>query len=284
MQFDKVTLEELLGELTELPAGWMDDLAHQLVGELRVAVTKLRELGRPVSRADLAAQLRENETFLDVARLFLGKGQEPVAHMVCEQLEEGSMSWAKLRRFGKAEPERMAGALEAIGVGEVIDEHLGKRWEVEDVLIDRYKMSRGRAIAGQQRGRALEDKVQTVLNEHGIPFQRGVTFVGKKGKTAKCDFAIPSKDHPQIVIESKGFEATGSKLTDFLGDVLKIVQAKDYHMYFFLVTDGRGWHNRVSDLRKVVEYHNSGDVDMVYTMARLADLASAVKQIHKTER
>lgn len=283
MQFQKITLEDLLSELTELPAEWMDDLARELLVELRLSVGALRKLGRPVTRQDLADRLRASATFVDVARLFLGKGQEPVAHMLCAALGERSMSWAKLRRLADAEPDRMAEALETIGITDVIAEHLDRRWEVEDVLIDRYKMSRGRAIAGQHRGRGLEDEVEAVLEALEVPFQRGVTFVGKKGETAKADFAIPSKDHPKIVIECKGYEATVSKLTDFLGDVLKIVQAKDYHMYFFLVTDGRGWHNRVSDLRKIVQHHQNGEVDMVYTQARFADLADVVKQIYETE-
>ncbi len=283
MQFKKVTLDQLLSELAELPADWMDDVAVKLIGELKLVVDKLRTLARPVTRWDIESALSNNDTFLDITRLFLGKGQEPFSHMLCVALNERSMSWAKLRRLAKSEPERVAGGLEMMGIIDVINDHLNRRWEVEDILIDRYKMSRGRAIAGQHRGRALENEVEAVLKGEGVAFQRGVTFIGKKNETAKCDFAIPSKEHPMIVIESKGFEATGSKLTDFLGDVLKIVQAKDYHMYFFLVTDGRGWHNRTSDLRKVVEFHQNGDVDMVFTRTRLSDLAAAVKQICKTE-
>lgn len=177
----------------------------------------------------------------------------------------------------------MATALAALGLPEIIDQHLSRRWEVEDILIERYKMSRGRAIAGQKRGRGLEDEVATVLSMAGLPFVRGVTFAGKKGETAKCDFAIPTKAKPNVVIEAKGFEATGSKLTDFLGDILKIAQAKDYHMYFFLVTDGRGWHNRASDLKKIVEYHQEGLIDMIYTRQRLDKLAEAVKHIYENE-
>lgn len=110
-----------------------------------------------------------------------------------------------------------------------------------------------------------------------------MTFTGKKGQTAKADFAIPGKDRPKIVVEVKGFEATGSKLTDFLGDVLKIGQAKDYHMYFFLVTDGRGWRNRVSDLRQIVQYHQENLVDMIYTRRRLGELARTARRILDTE-
>ena len=100
---------------------------------------------------------------------------------------------------------------------------------------------------------------------------------------AKCDFAIPTRNSPKVIIEAKGFEATGSKLTDFLGDVLKIGQAKKYHMYVFVVTDGRGWHNRRSDLQKLVDYQNDGLIDMIYTRCNLPRLASDVKQICENE-
>lgn len=283
MKFPKLDLETVLGELTELPSDWIDDKGRALLDEIRRSVEELRKLTVKPTVAVLEAVLRENAAFLDVCRLFLGKGQEPVAHMLCEQLGETSMTWSRLRGLAAQNPARVAQALVGIGVPEVIADHLGRRWEVEDVLIDRYKMTRGRAIAGQKRGRALEDDVERVLRKNRVPFDTRVTFVGKEEKTAKCDFAVPTVNHPKIVIEAKGFEATGSKLTDYLGDVLKVAEAKEYHMYFFLVTDGRGWHNRRSDLQKLVAQQNSGVIDMIYTRARLAQLAHDVKHIHETE-
>lgn len=283
MHFEKVRLEVLLGELAELPSDWMDAQAAELVEQMRISVETLRRLGRSVTTDDLTAALRETPEFLDVCRLFLGKGQEPVAHMLSDQLGGRSMTWSRLRSLAHQAPERMAAALSALDLPLVIDQHLSRRWRVEDILIERYKMSRGRAIAGQKRGRGLEDEVGAVLTTVGVPFARGVTFSGKKGQTAKCDFAIPTKARPKVVIEAKGFEATGSKLTDFLGDILKIAQAKDYPMYFFLVTDGRGWHNRVSDLKKIVEYQQEGLIDMIYTRRRLSELATAVRHIVDSE-
>jgi hypothetical protein len=283
MHFDKVALDELLAELSELPAEWMDEQAAALVTHIKLSVDALRALGRPVTTDDLAAALREKPEFLDVCRLFLGKGQESVAHMLCGQLGGQHLGWTALRKQAGRDPVKMATALTALDMPAVIDQHLSRRWEAEDILVERYKMSRGRAIAGQHRGRALEDEVAAVLTTAGVPFVPRVTFTGKEGQKAKCDFAIPTKAQPRVVIEAKGFEATGSKLTDFLGDILKIGQAKGYHMYFFLVTDGRGWHNRVSDLRKIVEDHQKGLIDMIYTRHRLGDLAAAVKHIYENE-
>lgn len=130
---------------------------------------------------------------------------------------------------------------------------------------------------------SLEDRVEQVLRGIPVAFEPRVRFIGKRGQGAKCDFAIIGRDHPKIVVEAKGFEATGSKLTDFLGDVLKIGQVKEYHTYFFLVTDGRGWLNRESDLKRLIEYHNEGLVDMIYTQARLEDFARHVKAIIENE-
>jgi len=283
MKFPKLHLEEVLRELAELPSNWIDEKGRALVDEIRRSVEGLRKLKVKPTATVLEAALAENAAFLDVCRLFLGKGQEPVAHMLCDQLGESSMTWSRLRGLAAQDPARMAQALVGIGLPDLITDHMDRRWEVEDVLIDRYKMTRGRAIAGQKRGRALEDDVEKVLRENGVPFETRVSFVGKDGKTAKCDFAIPTANHPKVVIEAKGFEATGSKLTDYLGDVLKVAEAKEYHMYFFLVTDGRGWHNRRSDLQKLVAQQNSGVIDMIYTRARLRQLAHDVKHIHENE-
>lgn len=41
MQLEKITLEELLGELEELPSDWMDEKAQALVAHIRVSLGRL---------------------------------------------------------------------------------------------------------------------------------------------------------------------------------------------------------------------------------------------------
>jgi hypothetical protein len=283
MKFDKASLKAILDGLSELPADGMDEMACALLEEVRRSVNGLRRLRRKPSVDDLEAALKRNALFLDVCRLVLGKGQEPVAHMLCAQLGGKERPWSNLRALASEEPHVVAQALAAIGLPDAIQEQIKRKWELEDVLIERYMMSRGRAVAGQKRGRALEDDVETVLRDVGVPFESRVTFIGQKGIGAKCDFAVPDRNAPKIVIEAKGFEATGSKLTDFLGDVLKMGQAKQYHMYVLVVTDGRGWHNRQSDLKRLVQYQNDGLIDMIYTRSGLAQLAADVNHIYRNE-
>jgi len=56
------------------------------------------------------------------------------------------------------------------------------------------------------------------------------------------------------LIEAKGYGATGSKMTDIIGDIEKIIAAKRPDTAFLFFTDGMTWKERKSDLRKIVEY------------------------------
>jgi hypothetical protein len=283
MNFPQVTVESLLGELVELQADWMDETATQVVAQIATVLPTLRAMTAPPAAADLVAAFQQSDAFLDICRLFMGVSQETAAHQISAHFPPPSRSWTTLRRVAHDDPAALAGALVALGLPAIIFADVKKQWTVEDILVDRYKMSRGRATAGQARGRSLEVKVEEVLRPI-VPFESRVTFTGRRGQTAKCDIAIPTRDHPKIVIEAKGFEATGSKLTDFLGDIGKIILAKESQMYFFVVTDGRGWAHRTSDLQHVVDHQHVKDVDMVYTSSRLAQLAQDVKHIWEHER
>ena len=105
----------------------------------------------------------------------------------------------------------------------------------KDILTERLKASRGSAIKRHARGRALED------------------------------FAIPNKKHPQILIEAKAYGAMGSKQTDVLGDVTRILEEKRTDTPFLLVTDGITWNSRVDDLRRLVAMQNKGEIYRIYT-------------------
>ena len=283
MKFTQVHLASLLAEIAELPEGGTDELSAQVVAAIPPCMERLRAMTQPVSAVDLEQEFRTNPVFLDICRLFIGRAQEPVAHEICRHLGRSSGNWGDLKKAARKDPGTMARVMTALEVPGLIADQVNRVWRADEVLVERYQLTRGRAMSGQSRGRSLENDVDRVLAELGIPCEKRKTFTGREGKQAKCDFAVPSKNHPKVVIESKGFEATGSKLTDFLGDVLKIGEAKAYHMYFFVVTDGRGWHNRESDLKRLIGFHHDGLIDMIYTRARLGELGRDVKHIFENE-
>ncbi|HYK01959.1 MAG TPA: DpnII family type II restriction endonuclease [Thermoanaerobaculia bacterium] len=284
MKFTKIGLDLLLSELADLPSEWLDDEARHLVSVIPAVVERIRTIGPAIDTTALKTLLTEQPLALDVLRLLAGEGQEPMAHRICDALGGKRRGWTALRSLTRKAPEEMASALVAMGMSELIREQVWREWTINDVLVDRYKLGRGRAIAGQSRGRGLENEVEAILRGIPVPYATRVTFTGAAGTTAKCDFAVPSRDEPLIVIEAKGYEATGSKLTDFLGDILKIKQAKGYHTYLFVVTDGRGWFNRQSDLKRLLDLHQEGIVEMIYTRARLGQLGEDVRQIWTAER
>ena len=113
----------------------------------------------------------------------------------------------------------------------------------------------------------------------GTDFQTRCTFTGPRGQKAKCDFAIPSKSAARILIEAKGYGATGSKMTDILGDIRAIVAAKRPDTAFLFFTDGVIWKERPSDLRQIVEFQNNGDITCIYTYAMAEQFEADLRQL-----
>ena len=149
-----------------------------------------------------------------------------------------------------------------------------------DVLVERLRSGRGSAISGQRRGRSVEDFAEAIIKTvFGENFEARCTFNGPRGTTAKCDFAIPSKSAARILVESKGYGATGSKMTDILGDVHTLINAKRGDTALLFFTDGLTWKERQSDLRKLIELQNNGDITRIYTYAMADQFERDLRQL-----
>ncbi|HLH18684.1 MAG TPA: DpnII family type II restriction endonuclease [Bryobacteraceae bacterium] len=179
----------------------------------------------------------------------------------------------------RADREAFLEDLLATGVLEAMAEEANRRAHWTDVLVERLRSGRGSAISGQKRGRGVEDFAEAIVTKvFGGDFQARCTFQGPRGQEAKCDFAIPSKSAARILIESKGYGATGSKMTDILGDIRTIIAAKrpDTALFF---TDGLTWKQRQSDLRKIVEFQNAGDITRIYTFAMAKQFEKDLREL-----
>ena len=180
-------------------------------------------------------------------------------------------------------PDAFLEALVGLGILEAIGEQTNRTPKWSDVLIERLRSGRGSAISGQRRGRSVEDFVEAIVRKvFGNGYAVRCKFTGQRNKTAKCDIAIPSKSAPRILIEAKGYGATGSKMTDIIGDIEKIIAAKRGDTNFLFFTDGLTWNDRKSDFRKIIEYQNAGDITRIYTHA-LADRFEADLRQLKSE-
>jgi hypothetical protein len=275
----QVTLEELLGQLKRISAEWLDDDGRKVLESIPRVVDRLDSL--TIDKDLIKAILVEDPYALDVFRLFLDLSQDILANEMKARGVKGDFT--SIRSKCKNDSENIARILVELGVADAIATHRSHKWTLQDVLWDRYGHMRGRAMTAQKRGATLEDAVESILielkEEIGMTFDRGGNFVNRSGEQAKADFTVPSREVPRIIIEAKGYEATGSKLTDVLGDILKVLRVKDEDSHYFFITDGIGWYRRLSDLKTIVEYHQRGNIEMIYTISTLPNLKEAIRKI-----
>jgi hypothetical protein len=189
-----------------------------------------------------------------------------------------------MTRF-KREPEAFYQAFEALGLLDRMTSAVNTPLSWHELLTERLKGGRGSAIKGQRRGRSLEDFVEELVAD---VFGKGnyhprCSFLGARGiSTEKADFAIPDKNDARILIEAKAYGATGSKQTDVIGDITRIVAEKRPDTTFLLVTDGITWRDRLSDLGKLIDMQNRGDITRIYTRGMVEQLLADLAQL-KTE-
>jgi len=164
-------------------------------------------------------------------------------------------------------------AFEELGLFEAMATTINYKPVWSDILVERLRSGRGSAIQGQKRGRGLEDFAEAIVKEvFGADYETRCTFGGADGKRAKCDFAIPDRNRPRIIVEVKGYGATGSKMTDIIGDLDAIIDAKRHDTALLFLTDGVTWKARVADLRKIVTRQNEGKITRIYTTKMAAQL------------
>jgi hypothetical protein len=150
-------------------------------------------------------------------------------------------------------------------------------YDFGDILVARAG-TRHTAVGGQRSGRKVEDEIQAIADSLGLPNVPRTQFRGRND-TAPCDLAIPNGEAAQIVVAAKGFDSTGSKLSDAVNEVEKMARVRLPTQFVLAVIDGIGWKNRQSDLRKLYNLWATNQIDGMYTLGTLdafrADLERA---------
>ncbi|WP_018240331.1 DpnII family type II restriction endonuclease [Ensifer sp. BR816] len=259
MQVIEQNIDDVVANLSPLSVDWMDDVAASAIASLS-ALPKKTEY----SRADVGALLSANfEEGLLCIRLFLALSKDSMETELRSILGSGGIG---AKRY-TSDPQGYLDALESLGLLEAMATTINYQPVWSDILVERLRSGRGSAIQGQRRGRGLEDfaeaLVAEVFGEGG--YETRCTFTGADGSTAKCDVVVPDRNKPRIVIESKAYGATGSKMTDIIGDLDAIIAAKRHDTPLLFLTDGLTWRARMSDLRKIVQRQNQGKITRIYT-------------------
>ena len=269
MQRKRQLIDDIVASLTPIETTWRDEHADAVIARLQALPAQ-----PTYSRSDLAVWLNLEglegphikarfEANLTAIQLFLDISKDEFRGVLRDQLGPGQ----GLNRF-KREPETFYKAFDTLGLLERMRVAVNSPLVWYDLLIERLKGGRGSAIKGQVRGRSLEDFVESYV-EHVFgagQFDVRCSFHGARGtSTEKTDFAIPNKSDARILIEVKAYGATGSKQTDVIGDLTRIIAEKRADTTLLLVTDGITWNDRLADLRKLVEMQHHGDITRIYT-------------------
>jgi hypothetical protein len=259
MQVVEQTLEGLLRNLSSLDVEWRDDTSD-------AAIAKLAALDQKdaFTRDDIAMLLDDAfDVGLLCVRLFLALSKDRMEQELRLSLGDGGIGSQRYKK----DKDAYLDALEGLGLLRSMQLAVNYQPVWNDILVERLRSGRGSAIQGQKRGRDLENFVEAMVREvfGKDGYKTRCTFTGARGRTAKCDFVIPDKENARIIIEAKGYGATGSKMSDIIGDLDAIIEAKRRDSALLFVTDGTTWMARQSDLRKIVSRQNHGDIMRIYT-------------------
>ena len=253
-------LEDIIDSLSALTVDWQDETALRVISRLKSFPVK-----KTYAERDVQDLLDANfDDGILVCRLFLGMSKDQFISVLRGIRHDRGIGVKSYR----ADRTSFVDDLLSSGLLEAMAEEANRKAHWSNVLIERLRSGRGSAIAGQKRGRGVEDFAEEIVRKvFEANFQVRCSFAGPRGQVAKCDFAIPSKSSARILIEAKGYGATGSKMSDILGDLHTIISRKRPDTALLFFTDGLTWKQRKSDLRKIVELQNSGDITRIYTSA-----------------
>lgn len=164
----------------------------------------------------------------------------------------------------------------------LVAEQRDKIYNFGDLLAARAG-SRATAVRAGAAGRRVEDEIQVVAERLGLPHALRTRFAGRNGRTAACDLVIPDAKAAVIAVAAKGFDSTGSKLTDAVREVEEMAEVRLPRQFIYAVVDGIGWKNRQANLRRIHNLLQRKQIDGMYTLAMFDEFESDLTlaaQIH----
>lgn len=242
----------------DTPEGLAIKAAAKSIADLdEVTAPKLTELVR-----------NDSDVVLAIA-LSVGLSHEQLKNTLRHHLD--TTGWVKL---SKTQPgdivDMFITEFDAI---RLLDAQRGQTYDYGDVLVARAG-GRASAAAAGSRGRDVEDELEAVAKQLGLPYEVRGRFHGRGDGTAPCDLVLPEAgDGALIAVAAKGFNSTGSKLTDAVREVEEMATIRKPSQYVFAVIDGIGWKSRQADLRRIYDMWDRGEIDGMYTLSTLDQFA-----------
>jgi DpnII restriction endonuclease len=254
------SFDGLVASLSKLGGVAIADPEHRL--RFRAMARRLQQT--ELTRDAIAREVERDPELVPLLGLVVGLSQEALKNTLRVRL--GTAGWVNLGRHRASEVVALLD--EELALLDQLGHERVEEWEYGDILLERGG-SRGRAGRAIGRGRALEDEVERLVGEAGLnlPYALRTQFVGTAGRRAPCDVAVPAGGaEAQIAIAVKGFDSTGSKLTDAAREVATMAEVRQPRQFIYAVVDGIGWHGRRADLRRIYDLWAERRIDGVFTL------------------
>jgi hypothetical protein len=223
--------------------------------------------------------IRNHPQWVPVLGLVVGLTQESLKNALKHHL--GTSGWVVLARTSPGEVVAMLDR--EYDLLELMRVQRARTYRFGDVLVARAG-TRGTAVGAGKTGQRVENEIEAVAAALDLPYQTRTRFLGRGGATAPCDLAIPSGGaDAKIVVAAKGFDSTGSKLTDAVREIEEMANVRLPTQFTMAAVDGIGWKNRIADLRRIYDLCADGHIDGLYTLSSLdrfeSDLSAAARRL-----
>ena len=239
------TFDEYLLSLGQLTPHVDPAAPSAAASDIRAAADSLANLTL-VNREELTKWVAMHPQWVPALGLAVGLSQEKLKNSLKHAFN--SSSWTTL---AKSTPAALVDYLDdEFEVVKYVDVQRHVTFSFGDVLIARAG-TRSSAIRAGASGRRIEDEIEKIAIELGLPCVTRTKFDGRNGRTAPCDLAIPSASAADIVVAAKGFDSTGSKLTDAVREIEEMAAVRLPRQFVYVVVDGIGWKSRLNDLRRI---------------------------------
>lgn len=231
--------------------------------QIRAAADSLSELAE-ISRESLAAWAQSRPNDVPVLGLAIGLPQEKLKNTLKDRFD--TAGWITLAR--QRSDELIAVLDEDFELVRLVETQRHQVFKFGDVLVARGSGRQSASRAGLA-GRSVEDEIEQVAQGLGLTTAARTRFTGRNNRTAPCDLAVLDGVEVAIAVAAKGFDSTGSKLTDAVREIEEMADVRKPRQFVMAVIDGIGWKSRIGDLRRIYELGETQQIDGMYTLGSL---------------
>ena len=269
------TFEEYLATLGRLSAHVDPIRSTPEADRIRRASASLAAL-ETIDEASLAAWLGDNAMDADVLALTVGLTRERMKNVLKDHFDTSGIT-----TLARTNANALITYLDVeCDLIRLLTVQRQRSYEFGDILVARAG-SRVRAKTAGASGRKVEDEIEEIARDLGLTVQTRTRFTGRNGRQAPCDLLVVEGDLQHIAVAAKGFDSTGSKLTDAVREIEEMANVRLPNQFIMAVIDGIGWKSRRADLQRIHQLWETRQIDGMYTLATLdsfrADLEEAAR-------